>query len=251
MIQPRVSTLKTKLCGARITSIERAGKRPVLRTDRGTLLVFEPRMTGLLLLADPPDTEHLRLCLELAPADRRRNKLNLLFWDRRGLGTVQLLTEAGYESQLGSGKLGPDALHITPPQLRDRLAASHRSIKVALLDQRTIAGIGNLYAAEILLLAGIHPERRCSQLTEADWQGVARATRKVLQQAIRYEGSTLGDGTYRNALNKKGRYQNHHRVYGREGKVCRRCRVGCVKRIVQSQRATFYCPACQPSVVYK
>jgi len=247
-IRPQVSTLKKKLRGARIEAIERVGKRPVLRTDRGTRLVFEPRMTGLLLLADPPDTEHLRLCIELAPADRRRSTFKLLFWDRRGLGTVQLLTESAFEARLGSETLGPDALQITAAQLEERLASSQREIKVALLDQRAVAGIGNLYAAEILLFAQIHPQRRCNQLSKVDWQRIASATRRVLQKAIRYEGSTLADGTYRNALNKKGSYQNHHRVYGRESELCRCCRVGRVQRIVQSQRATFFCPECQPLV---
>ena len=246
-IRPTIGTLKKKLCGARIEAIERAGKRPVLRTDRDTFLVFEPRMTGLLLLADPPDSEHLRLCIELTPAGRRRDTQKLLFWDRRGLGTVQLLTEPAYARLCDGGKLGPDALQITPLLFRQQLGKSLRAIKVALLDQKAIAGIGNLYAAEILLSAGIHPERKCYQLTDGDWQKVSQATRRVLRQAIRYEGSTLGDGTYRNAFNKKGRYQNHHRVYGREGKICRRCRTGQVKRIVQSQRATFYCPQCQQS----
>lgn len=244
-IKPTISSLKKKLCGTRITTIERAGKRPVLRTDHGIVLVFEPRMTGLLLLADPPDANHLRLCLELTPAKRQSSKQKLLFWDRRGLGTVQLLTEENYAVLLGSGKLGPDALNITSSSLRRQLAGSRRAIKVALLDQRVVAGIGNLYAAEILLLAGIHPEKQCCQLKDAEWQQIVRTTKQVLKQAIRYEGSTLGDGTYRNALNQKGRYQNHHRVYGREGRICRRCRVGRVKRIVQSQRSTFFCPHCQ------
>jgi formamidopyrimidine-DNA glycosylase len=136
---------------------------------------------------------------------------------------------------------------MTPALFFQQMGKSRRAIKVALLDQKLVAGIGNLYAAEILLLAGIHPEQTCLQLTDRDWQNISRATRRVLRQAIRYEGSTLGDGTYRNALNKKGRYQNHHRVYGREGETCRHCRVGRVKRIVQSQRATFYCPTCQPA----
>lgn len=243
-IRPLIATLRKRLYGARIQSIERRGKRVVLCTDRDTFLVFEPRMTGLLLLSDPPDTEHLRLRIGLTRA-RQRRSTDLLFWDRRGLGTVQLLSSAEYESLCHGGKLGPDALQMTPSLFDKQLGQSRQAVKVALLDQKRIAGIGNLYAAEILLLAGIHPERRCVDLTDRDWHNVSRATRQVLLKAIRYEGSTLGDGTYRNALNKKGRFQNHHRVYGREGETCRRCRVAQVLRIVQSQRATFYCPHCQ------
>ncbi len=246
-IRPLIGTLRKKLYGTQIIAIERVGKRAVLCTNQDTFLVFEPRMTGLLLLSDPPDTEHLRLHIKLTSGGRQRGIQNLLFWDRRGLGTVQLLTESTYATLCHGGKLGPDALQMTPALFFQQMGKSRGAIKVALLDQKLVAGIGNLYAAEILLLAGIHPEQTCLQLTDRDWQNISRATRRVLRQAIRYEGSTLGDGTYRNALNKKGRYQNHHRVYGREGETCRHCRVGRVKRIVQSQRATFYCPTCQPA----
>jgi formamidopyrimidine-DNA glycosylase len=117
---------------------------------------------------------------------------------------------------------------------------------VALLDQRAVAGIGNLYASEILHLAEVHPARSCDKVTRAQWQRIADATHEVLEAAVRYEGSTLADGTYRNALNQAGDYQNHHRVYDRKGAVCFRCGPGReIVRIVQAQRATFFCPGCQ------
>jgi formamidopyrimidine-DNA glycosylase len=116
---------------------------------------------------------------------------------------------------------------------------------VALLDQRAVAGVGNLYAAEILHLARVHPAKRCDQINGDQWQAIHRSMIDVLQIAIRYEGSTLSDGTYRNALNELGGYQNHHRVYDRAGQTCASCHSGTVVRIVQAQRATFYCPACQ------
>ena len=108
---------------------------------------------------------------------------------------------------------------MTAELFRERLGGSKRAVKVALLDQRAVAGIGNLYASEILHLAGIHPAARCDKLTRAQWQAIADATHAVLEAAIRYEGSTLGDGTYRNALNQAGGYQNHHRVYDRAGEA--------------------------------
>ena len=134
---------------------------------------------------------------------------------------------------------------MTADLYRERLGGSGRAVKVALLDQRAVAGIGNLYASEILHLAGVHPLRSCDRLTRAQWQRLADATRAVLDTAIRYEGSTLGDGTYRNALNESGGFQNHHRVYDRAGKPCVRCGSPIV-RIVQAQRSTFFCPKCQP-----
>ena len=117
---------------------------------------------------------------------------------------------------------------------------------MALLDQRALAGVGNLYASEILHLARVHPQRRCDQLRIREWQRIHAAMIEVLEQAIRYEGSTLGDGTYRNALNEQGGYQNHHRVYDRAGQKCRTCGQSVVERIVQAQRSTFFCRRCQP-----
>ncbi len=237
-ISPSREGLRQMATGSVIHEVRRVGKRVVLVLDPG-YLIFEPRMTGLVLLADPPNQQHLRLCLKLS------DSLRLLFWDRRGLGTVQLLTPDQFEQDLGPARLGPDALQITPAALQERLGSSRRAIKVALLDQKVVAGIGNLYAAEILHVACVHPEQSCDTLRKPQWERIHAATREVLLTAIRYEGSTLGDGTYRNALNQAGSYQSQHRVYAREGETCPTCQTATVVRIVQAQRATFFCPGCQ------
>jgi formamidopyrimidine-DNA glycosylase len=203
-------------------------------------LVIEPRMTGLVLLSDPPTTDHLRLRLNLADGIPHQ----LLFWDRRGLGTVRLLHPHEIASVVDA-KLGVDALLITADQLREKLGGSRRAIKVALLDQSAVAGIGNIYAVEILYLAGIDPRTRCDQLTRAQWDRVESCTHEVLLQAIKHEGSTLSDGTYRNAINGEGSYQNYHRVYDRADKDCCRCGQAKIRRLVQAQRSTFFCPVCQ------
>src|SRR5262249_2609027 len=146
----------------------------------------------------------------------------------------------------GPEKLGPDALTISAEQFQIQLGDSARAIKVALLDQRAVAGIGNLYAAEILHVAGVHPAVRCHRIPRDACRKLADATPHAPTEAIRYEGSTLGDGTYRNALNQAGSYQNHHRVYDRAGELCPRCGNGSrIERIVQAQRSTFFCPTCQ------
>lgn len=247
VISPPFATLRRRLLGRRIEAVERLGKRVVLRLGDARRLVIEPRMTGLVLLADPPTREHLRLRLALEPAARgsRRGPAELLFWDRRGLGVVRLVDPAELAERYGRESLGPDALEITVAELRERLGASRRAIKVALLDQKALAGVGNLYASELLHAAGIDPRRRCRALGRAEWERIHAALRQVLEAAIRYEGSTLSDGTYRNALNGEGGYQQHHRVYDRAGRLCSTCRAANVVRIVQAQRSTFYCPACQ------
>jgi formamidopyrimidine-DNA glycosylase len=247
-IRPRIDRFRRRAVGRTVCGVERVGKRVVVRLDSGDAIVLEPRMTGLVLVADPPTREHLRFrCLLAVPGNGRGGgPRELLYWDRRGLGNVRLVSPDEFAAAFGREKLGPDALAMTGELFREQLGRSRRAIKVALLDQRAVAGIGNLYVSEILYLAGIHPAVRCDRISRAKWQLVAEATRQILEAAIRYEGSTLGDGTYRNALNQAGGYQNHHRVYDRAGHSCSRCKNGQpIKRIIQAQRSTFYCPGCQ------
>jgi len=240
-ITPGIADFNRRVEGAKIARTARAGKRVVLWTDRADAIVFEPRMTGLLLLDESPDAVYARFRLRL----RGGRAKQVIFWDRRGLGNVRLLSERQFAEQFGLDRLGPDALEMTAELFRQRLGSSQRAIKVALLDQKAVAGIGNLYASEILHLAGVHPARPCRQLTGRQWEAIAKATAEVLELAIRYEGSTLSDGTYRNALNKEGGYQNRHRVYDKAGKPCPRCADRIIERIVQAQRSTFFCPGCQ------
>ena len=204
-------------------------------------LIFEPRMTGLVLIADPPTAEHLRFRLKL----RKSPVKEVFFWDRRGLGNVSLLSDKEYQEKLTSGKLGPDALAITPAKFTEAFAKKQREIKVALLDQAAVAGVGNLYASEILHLAGVHPQARCNRLSKKQYQRIHHRMVEVLELAIEHEGSTLSDGTYRNALNDPGGYQNQHRVYDRAGEKCPTCQKQTIERIVQCQRSTFFCKKCQ------
>jgi len=193
------------------------------------------------LLADPPDPEHLRFEWRLGG----KGPQPLWFWDRRGLGTVRLLSPAQLAEALGPGYLGPDALEMTPAAWQAMCQKTSRPIKVALLDQKLVAGIGNLYASEILHLAQIHPSRRSDRLKTKQIERMGECVLSVLTEAIRHEGSTLSDGTYRNALNQAAGYQNAHRVYDREGVPCATCNGPPIRRIVQAQRSTFFCPACQ------
>lgn len=241
LMQPRAASLSRRLVGRTIHDISRVGKRVVIHLDNADALIFEPRMTGLVLVANPPSDEHLRFRMDLSGGKIP----SIWYWDRRGLGSVRLLSPAQFQEQLGGEKLGPDALKVSPEELQMRLGESKRAVKVALLDQRSVAGVGNLYASEILHLAGIHPAKRCDLLHQQQWREIHTRMQEVLQLAIRYEGSTLSDGTYRNALNQSGGYQNHHRVYDRAGTLCPSCSKSVIVRVVQAQRATFYCPKCQ------
>jgi formamidopyrimidine-DNA glycosylase len=241
-ISPRIDHFRRRAVGRTVRAVDRIGKRVVLRLDSADSIVLEPRMTGLVLVADPPTKEHLRFRCQLSGSKTHE----LLYWDRRGLGNVRLFSPDQFEAAFGPEKLGPDALTMTAELFRTQLGGSKRAVKVAMLDQRAVAGIGNLYASEILHMAAVHPARRCDTITRPQWQRIADATCAVLETAIRYEGSTLGDGTYRNALNQAGSYQNHHCVYDKAGEACPRCGGDSkITRIVQAQRSTFFCRVCQ------
>ncbi len=199
-------------------------------------------MTGLVLLVEPPSAEHVRMVVRLARG--RGGPDHFLFWDRRGLGTIRLLDDRGLDAACGPAKHGPDGLAITGALLAAALGRSRRAVKVALLDQRAVAGIGNIYAAEILFRCGIDPRTPCRLLRAECWEAVATASRTILAEAVRLEGSSIGDETYRTVEARIGRYQKRHRVYGHAGEPCGACGTE-IARIVQAQRATFFCPTCQ------
>lgn len=240
-IAPSRRTFAGRIKGRLIQQVLRFAKRVVIELDSEDRIVVEPRMTGLMLLADPPSVEHRRICWHLQPA-KQQPEPHFEFWDRRGLGTASLLNPEEFKSL--QGRLGPDALQMTLELWAEQLSRTARPIKVALLDQKIVAGIGNLYASEILHTARIPPTKASDRLNKAERKRMAEATTEILETAIRYEGSTLGDGTYRNVLNKDGSYQNEHRVYAREDQPCPVCETP-IRRTVQAQRSTFHCPKCQ------
>lgn len=244
-MRPGPQAMQRRLTGRTVAALHRFGKRVALELvarDRSgrEWLVIEPRMTGLMLVADPPTATHVRM--EIGLESRRHPRL--LFWDRRGLGTIRLLDDRGLATACGPDRLGPDGLAITGDELRERLGRSRRAVKVALLDQHAVAGIGNIYAAEILFAAGVDPRVPCRRVNAARWEQIAAAARGILAEAVRLEGSTITDETYKTADNRSGRFQLQHRVYGREGQPCHQCGAA-ILRIVQTQRSTFFCPQCQ------
>jgi formamidopyrimidine-DNA glycosylase len=290
-ITPSLPVFRRRSVGRTIERIDRLGKRIVLVLDSCDRIVIEPRMTGLVLLADPPDRKHLRLMIELEHPGRvrgakplkdgalrteeqaTRNRYTvgrrlrathhmgdgsvlhapyaipepkqILLWDQRGLGVIRLVSPKEFDRIYGPGKIGPDALSISSDELRARLRHSRRAIKVALLDQKALAGVGNLYASEILHRAGVHPSKTCSRLRRDQWQRIHVELNNVLHEAIEHQGSTLRDGTYRIARDAPGNFQFRHRVYQRHGQPCFACGRSQIVRIVQAQRSTFFCPTCQ------
>jgi len=240
VIRPAIAAIDELLQNQRVSGVSRLGKRVVIHAG-AQALILQPKMSGMVLLDQPPDDEHVRLRIDFVGKPR----LRLLFWDRRGLGTVELLQDNEIHERIVAGRLGPDALAIPFDEFCERLRQTSRSIKVALLDQKLIAGVGNLYASEMLHAAKIHPAKVSALISRPKLKLLYDAMQQILISAIAHEGSTLSDGTYRNALNDPGSYQNEHRVYDRKGLACLSCSTGMIQRIVQAQRSTFFCPLCQ------
>lgn len=240
-MSPAATDWSGRIQGRFVVAIDRVAKRVLIRLDNQDSIVFQPKMAGLTLISDPPTLDHVRLAIGLKNAACDR----IIYWDRRGLGTAHLWTNGECERFLGPSVLGPDALVITASEFYERYSKLSRPVKPALLDQKLVAGVGNLYASEILHRAGIDPRLVCRKISKPKWNRIHELMQAVLLQAIENEGSTLSDGTYRNAINGEGGFQHFHLVYARDGQLCRTCESAQIKRVVQSQRSTFFCPACQ------
>lgn len=221
--------------GRAIESVARRAKRIVFRLDDGKRFFIHLGMTGRVSIARvksplPPHT-HLQIVLDAGEA--------LTVVDPRRFGNVTWLGDAAEDASIG-----PEPLTLRPSALAARLAGTSRAVKVALLDQRLIAGLGNIYVDESLHTAGIHPLRRCRDLDPAAVRRLNRAIKTTLRGAIRAGGSTLRD--YVDANGDRGRFQSLHRVYGREGRPCTGCGKP-IERVVIGGRSTHYCGVCQPA----
>lgn len=233
------ATLRAALPGRTIRSVARRGKYLALRLDDDSRLLIHLGMSGQLLAvrstpASPAD-RHVHLRVGIAERD-----LELRVRDPRQFGKV-LWIPAGEGTQRLE-RLGVDALELSAKDLRELTSGRRRSVKSVLLDQRAIAGIGNIYADEALHRSGIRPGRRASRLTGADCSRLAAAVREVLESSIERGGSSIRDWTHPDG--EGGEYRQEHRVYGRGGEPCLTCGET-VRRVVHHGRATHYCPRCQ------
>lgn len=237
------SVFEGKVTGARVEKVDRRGKWVVFTMEGAAgIIVIQPRMTGGFWLVIPDRPDHARLSFRMSGPSPL-----VWFCDTRRLGKIAW--HDGPESAEGAFRKsqGPDALEISLSALSDGLKRTDRPIKPALMDQKLLAGIGNIYADEVLFEARIHPERRASGLTSVERARLHESIGKVLRLAIEAEGSTFDKG-YRTVLGLEGGFLAQNAMYGREGKPCPGCQGAVVKaRIVGlSGRPTHYCPRCQP-----
>ncbi len=229
------------LRGNRITGVTRRAKHVVISLGTGERMVIQPRMTGSLIVYDRPlEPEEKRYVVLQAELGTRSS---MVYRDVRRLGTISLLDEAAWAAYTAA--IGPEPLTdcFDRSAFVKRLQGTRQAIKKALMDQRRIAGIGNIYANEALFRARIDPSRRTDRLSDEDMKRLYRAVRHVLRQAVRAGGTTIRD--YRNATGGKGSYQRILLVYGRGGKPCRRCRTLLMTTHDIDGRATTFCWRCQ------
>ena len=227
--------LGQRLTGAVVTGLRRRAKYGLIDTDRGDTLVFHLGMSGRWRV-DPADVEkHDHFVVETDGG--RRVALN----DARRFGSLDLVRSEELAAWPAFAALGPEPLDITAEDLKARLAGRSAAIKLLLLDQRIIAGLGNIYVCEALFRAGIHPKRAGGSISLERSRRLVRAIHDVLAEAIAAGGSSLRD--FASPDGELGYFSKSFAVYDREGQPCA-CG-GLVRRIVQGGRSTFYCPSCQ------
>lgn len=237
------------LTGRVILAAERRGKYLLCPLDDGAVLMVHLRMSGQLLVAEPaaPRPPHTHVVASLSALGDRA-PTELWFVDPRTFGEVVVFDPANVAVEVPElARLGPDPIAepFTRRSLRRALRTRSRRLKPLLLDQSIIAGIGNIYADEILHAARLRPTRRSDQLSLAAEARLHGAVTSVLGAAIEAGGSTLRDAQYVDLLGASGSFQEQHRVYGRGGQRCLTCGIGRIRRVVEGQRSTHFCPWCQ------
>lgn len=228
------------LTGRRLVEFGRRGKVLIIRLDNDTALLGHPRMTGRLF-ALKTKQEMSRFARVVIHLD---NGARIVFDDIRRFGRLEIVPVATQDEAQLLRNIGHDALHCDLDHLRKCFAKRSIPIKVALLDQKVVAGIGNIYASEILFHCGLDPRTPSRCVKPKEMAAIARETERVLAEGVEHRGTTISD--YRTPDGEKGNYQDRLKVYGREGAPCPR--EGCggtIKKIVLSGRSTYYCTHCQ------
>ncbi len=236
--RPSASSFVAHAKGRRVLSVGRRGKYVRIELS-GVWLLFHLKMSGRLRwgASAEPDGPYTRLALDLSGGRRLR------FDDPRKFGRAYLVENP----EEVTGSLGPEPLDVqfSLENLRALLARRHGRLKPVLVDQSFLAGVGNIYADEILFWARLHPLRSAGSLCEHEQARLYVALRRVLEQAIVGHGTTLDDGGYVDSMGEAGQYQEQIAVYHRTGMPCRCCGTH-IQRMVIGQRSAHFCPTCQP-----
>ncbi len=244
---PLPENFAARLEGRRIRRIGRRAKYITFHLDDGQVLLCHLGMSGRLLVSNgktgaPGRHDHVILVTD--------DGMEVRFNDARRFGMMDLIEEARLGDHRLIAQLGPEPLGngFNGPELARRLAGKRTSLKAALMDQGVVAGLGNIYVSESLFRGGLSPRRRAYTVGSGRAERLVRAIREVLRDAIQAGGSSLRD--YRQSTGELGYFQHDWAVYDRAGQACPGCtcdpaRTGGIRRIVQANRATYYCPTRQ------
>lgn len=240
--------------GAKIKEVGRRAKLLLLYLSNKNVLMFHLKMTGRMLLAGKgaPPTKHTHIIFEFSSSSssplkrgRRGGGYNLFFEDYRKFGFIKLFKEEELEKYFSEEGYGPEPLSekFNYKILKECLLAhKNKKIKPVLMEQACIAGIGNIYAAEICFYAGVHPSRKIADIKELEFKKIYIGTKKILTAAIANRGTSAD--AYVDAYGKQGTYVPKLKVYDREGEKCLRCG-GVIKKEKLGGRGTYWCPSCQ------
>ncbi len=225
------------LIGKRIGAIRRRGKWMLLDLEPNGLLVIHLGMTGQLTVVPNDDVlgDHVHLRIDL-DVDQLR------FRDIRRFGSAVFYADEEAWTTQRKEPLGPEPFELKAKMFRDSLTSSQRSLKALLLDQKVVAGIGNIYADESLFAARLDPQRHGTTLTGRETERLRKSIVAVLSRAIEFRGSTIRN--YVGGSGLKGGFQDEFQVYGRLKEPCRRCRTS-ISRIRLAGRSTHFCSKCQ------
>lgn len=237
----RPDRFRAELAGKKFTGVRRRAKKVLLELEAGLTIVVNLGMTGRLIVSDSPRAGEFRhVAIRFDLADGRA----LLYDDIRRFGSLELHDPESLERRLADLGVEPLSDEFTGELLHELASRSRTPIRNWLLDQRRVAGIGNIYAVEALWHARIHPARPANSLTPREAGKLRDALRMVLRESIEARGTTISD--YRDSSGEAGGYSERLKVYGREGEPCPRCGTT-IERIVLSNRSAFFCPHCQPA----
>lgn len=231
---------RAELRGRRFTDVWRRAKKVVIEVEGGRTIIVNLGMTGRLIVnGSNEDSGFRHIAVRFGLADGRE----LLYDDIRRFGSLELHDPESAAERLAELGVEPLSDEFTGERLHELASRSRSPIRNWLLDQRRVAGIGNIYAVEALWHAGIHPARPANSLSRTEASDLRDRLREVLQESIEARGTTISD--YRDSSGEAGEYSARLKVYGREGQPCPRCGTT-IERIVLSNRSAFFCPKCQP-----
>ena len=236
--RPFPDDLVQVLTGATVTRLSRRAKYGLIHTDRDQTMVFHLGMSGRWRIDPSKPDKHDHLIIESADH-------HFALCDPRRFGSVDLVDTQALSEWPPFAAMGPEPLgeELNATYLKAALKGRKQAIKLCLLDQRIVAGLGNIYVCEALWRAGIHPRKAGGKVTKPQLKRLVPAIKEVLTQSIRDGGSTLRD--YAAPDGELGYFATRFDVYGREGEICHREDGGVIRRFVQGGRSTWFCPRCQ------